>query len=265
MGAFDRIAETARDAKERVGELADRVIDKVKEATGQGQGEAQQARGRGNGGDRGDAAREVKGDKEKDREKDRDKLGEQAGVVLSDIRALGEQARQAVMGPPNVLDILHRDHEVVSGLFDQLDALKEQRSELRESLFSQLKYELGTHALAEEAVFYPAIREANEARGLVLEAFEEHRVAKQLLTELAGMAIGPEWEAKLVVLREAIQHHVREEEGAIFNAARSVMNKDELSRLGQRFEQEKQRLAAAGRPNEADDLASLEGVSQTMQ
>jgi hemerythrin-like domain-containing protein len=149
--------------------------------------------------------------------------------------------------PQDALEMLKQDHELVSSIFEQIEEANSGKgAELREGLFSQLKYELETHAAVEEKLFYPALEK--QAGDLIKEAFEEHQLVKQLLAELSTMSMDDEeWSAKIMVLRENVEHHVDEEESEIFALARKLWSESELRRLGRRIEEEKQALAGSGR------------------
>ncbi|HEX8773901.1 MAG TPA: hemerythrin domain-containing protein [Pyrinomonadaceae bacterium] len=141
----------------------------------------------------------------------------------------------------NAFELLKQDHEKVSGIFEKLEPTTERGVKTRTELFAQLKQELEIHARVEEEIFYPAIKNAKETRDITLEAFEEHHVVKQLLTELEELAVDDEtWGAKLKVLKENVEHHVEEEEDEMFSSAREVLSKDEIEELGTRMEAAKQ-------------------------
>jgi hemerythrin-like domain-containing protein len=150
----------------------------------------------------------------------------------------------------NVFTLLKTDHKKVAGILEKIDATTERGVKTREELFAQLKTELDVHTRIEETIFYPALKEAEETRDITLEAFEEHRLVKQLLGELASLSKDrEEWTAKFTVLKENIEHHVEEEEGEMFTKARKVLSEDQAQELGTRMEaaKEEQLKAAAGR------------------
>ncbi len=144
--------------------------------------------------------------------------------------------------------LLKNDHEKVAGLLEKLEGTTERALKTREELFTQLKSELDVHAEIEETILYPVLEKADETRDITLEAFEEHRLVKQLLGELeAAPKDDEQWTAKFTVLKENIEHHVEEEEGEMFKKARKVLSKAELEELGTRLEKAKgeQKAAAA--------------------
>ena len=149
----------------------------------------------------------------------------------------------------NAFALLKADHKKVAGILEKLDSTTERGVKTREELFSQLKTELDVHARIEETIFYPALEEAKETRDITLEAFEEHRLVKQLLGELDKMDKGDEqWTPRFTVLKENVEHHVEEEEGEMFPKARKVLSEEQAEELGTRLEEAKkeQMKAAAG-------------------
>lgn len=137
----------------------------------------------------------------------------------------------------DAFELLKNDHKKVSQLFKEIESASGQA---KTQLFSRLKRELDVHAHIEEKVFYPALVNTDEARDITLEAYEEHKVVKDLLAELAsGGAPNDEWDAKLTVLKENVEHHVEEEEGELFSKARRVLSREQIERFGGEMEAEK--------------------------
>lgn len=146
----------------------------------------------------------------------------------------------------NAFALLKQDHETVADLLEKIDKTTERGIKTREDLFARLKAELDVHTKIEETIFYPALENEDETRDITLEAFEEHRLVKQLLSELESMSKdAEEWTAKFTVLKENIEHHVKEEEGEMFEKARKVLSKEDQQTLGTRLEQAKKQEKAA--------------------
>jgi hemerythrin-like domain-containing protein len=149
----------------------------------------------------------------------------------------------------NAFTLLKTDHKKVAGILEKLDSTTERGVKTREELFTQLKTELDVHTRIEETIFYPALEKEDETHDITLEAFEEHRLVKQLLGELESLGKGEEqWTAKFTVLKENIEHHVEEEEGEMFKKARKVLSEEDAEALGARMEKaknEKMKAAAA--------------------
>jgi len=87
----------------------------------------------------------------------------------------------------------------------------------------------------------------------VLEALEEHHVAKWLLDEIDKLDEDAErFEAKVTVLRESILHHVKEEEGPLFRFARRLFSRDELVTLGKMMAKAKRMAPTKPHPRAPD-------------
>ena len=78
----------------------------------------------------------------------------------------------------NALELLKADHEKVQQLFKKAEDANPER---QRQLFEEIKEELETHTHIEETVFYPAVKEADELKDMVLESLEEHKQVKTLL------------------------------------------------------------------------------------
>ena len=147
----------------------------------------------------------------------------------------------------DAFELLKTDHERVAGILEDIENTTERASKGREELFMRLKSELDLHAQIEEEIFYPALEESDETRDITLEAYEEHRLVKQLLGELESEPKDTEeWTAKFSVLKENIEHHVEEEEGEMFKKARRALSREEIESLGNQLQQAKQQEKAAG-------------------
>ncbi len=146
----------------------------------------------------------------------------------------------------NLFTLLKTDHEKVAGILASIEETTERAAKGREELFTRLKEELDLHAKIEEEIFYPALEDSEETREVTLEAYEEHRLVKQLLAELESEPKDTEeWTAKFTVLKENIEHHVEEEEGEMFKNARQVLSEEEIETLGNQLQEAKRQNKAA--------------------
>ncbi|MBA2706087.1 MAG: hemerythrin domain-containing protein [Blastocatellia bacterium] len=160
----------------------------------------------------------------------------------------------------DAFELLKKDHKKVSQLFKEIEAASGQT---KKQIFSRLKSELDVHAQVEERIFYPALENKEEARDITLEAYEEHKVVKDLLGELAsGNAPEDEWDAKLTVLKENVEHHVEEEEGELFSKARQALSRQEIEQLGVEMEAEKASQPGNAAPAKSSTRAGSEAGSK---
>ena len=129
------------------------------------------------------------------------------------------------------VELLTEQHREVEKLFTAFE--KAQGADDKQELFETIADKLAIHARIEEEYFYPAVT-AKKTEDMVLEAFVEHTSVKRLLADLLDMdADDPKFDAQMKVLKEQIEHHVEEEEGQLFPAAKKVLNKDELMAVAQ--------------------------------
>lgn len=144
---------------------------------------------------------------------------------------------------PDAIRLLMADHKEVKQLFKEyVDLAKsEAADEDRQALAEQICTMLTAHARVEEEIFYPAAREALDEQDLLDEAEVEHASAKDLIAQIESMEPSEElYDAKVSVLGEYIDHHVREEEGELFpKLKRSELD---LQSLGQQMATRKQEL-----------------------
>ena len=153
---------------------------------------------------------------------------------------------------------LMADHKRVKALFKEFEEMKEEGDDDdKAELVRQICGELTVHATIEEEIFYPAVRESIEDEDLMDEALVEHAGAKDLISQLEGMKPGDElYDAKVTVLGEQIEHHVKEEEGEMFVQAKTA--KVDTAALGQEMAQRRVELMAELGLDTADDDGDVE-------
>jgi len=146
---------------------------------------------------------------------------------------------------PDAIKLLTADHKEVHALFQKYKKLckAEASAEERQPVAEEICGLLTVHATVEEEIFYPAAREAGVDFGLLDEAEVEHGSAKDLITQLQGMDADDDlFDAKVTVLGEYIDHHVKEEEGEMFPACRKA--RMDLAALGGQMAARKAELMA---------------------
>ena len=141
----------------------------------------------------------------------------------------------------DAIALLKEDHRAVEKLFkDFEDAKGEGR---KEKLARQICLELTVHTAIEEEIFYPAC-DGKVDEDLLKEAYVEHDAAKLLVAEIeAGDGQSDDFfDAKVQVLSEQIEHHVKEEEDELFPKVRKA--DIDLDALGEQLAQRKKELTA---------------------
>ena len=161
------------------------------------------------------------------------------------------------------IDLLEDQHREVEDLFEQFEALDDDDEAGREALFTEMADKLAIHSTIEERLFYPAVLDRT-TEGMLREAVEEHLTVKRLLADLLEMeASSPNFNAKMKLLKDAVEQHVEQEEGGLFPKARKILDDNEQEALAQEMKSLEESLADEGAPRNAipaqtDQAASLE-------
>jgi hemerythrin superfamily protein len=160
----------------------------------------------------------------------------------------------------DALTLLKEDHRAVEKLFKEFENAKGDGR--KEKLARQICFELTVHTTIEEEIFYPACKGKIDEDKLK-EAYVEHDAAKLLIAEIeAGNGEGDDYfDAKVQVLGEQIDHHVKEEEDELFPEVRKA--DIDTKALGEQLAARKQELTetykATGLPT--PELKTMDEVS----
>ncbi len=154
----------------------------------------------------------------------------------------------ATRAAKDACDLLDADHRAVKKMFKEFEELTSSRArnaaQKRMELARQICMELTVHAQIEEEIFYPALRDAIKDTDLLDEAEVEHQSAKDLIAQIQEAAEPDEkFDAKVKVLGEYIDHHVKEERSEIFTKARAARKLD-LVAMRDELEARKEELMA---------------------
>lgn len=147
---------------------------------------------------------------------------------------------------PDILALLKKDHQALKDLFARMEKTTEKGASTRTKLRDKIAKEIKAHATAEEETLYRQFREAAESQEeeeMYYEAHEEHHVVDLVLPELlATDPATPVFGAKAKVLKELVEHHMKEEEKEMFKQARQLFERDELRSIGEAFARRKREL-----------------------
>ena len=154
----------------------------------------------------------------------------------------------ATRAEKDACDLLDADHKAVKKMFKEYEELTESRarttSQKKKELAQQICQELTVHAQIEEEIFYPALRAALKETDLLDEAAVEHQSAKDLIAQIQAASEPDDmFDAKVKVLGEYIDHHIKEEKGEIFPKARAARKLD-LVGMREELESRKEELMA---------------------
>ena len=166
-------------------------------------------------------------------------LQKSSEVVKEAGTGLLNTARQAVVstvtGEHDAVSVLKAQHREVEALFQRVLSSDDPRA--RKALLGEIAAALAMHTKIEEDIFYPAVRSlGTEAlEKLIDEALEEHHVVDLVLAELPRVSPRDDrFVAKMTVLSEVVEHHVKEEESDMFKRAQALGVK-RLTELGEQL------------------------------
>jgi hemerythrin superfamily protein len=142
----------------------------------------------------------------------------------------------------DAIDMLKQDHDRVEKAFKEFEKMDRHDAGACRRLIQTVCDELKIHTALEEEVFYPAVRDAIDDEDLMNEAAVEHETASMLIDQLENMgADDPNYFATFTVLGEYVRHHIKEEQGEMFPAAKKA--RIDLAGLGERMRVRKEELA----------------------
>ena len=168
-----------------------------------------------------------------------------AGVAVGLMANLGRKT--AVQAPTYLAgdwdEALAAEHAATLKLFDALQATTEKNTTKRSMLLMQLKHALAKHALQEENVIYPALRDAGQTEQAD-HLNHDHGYVKQYLYDLENMPKeSPAFLAKVAEFRAAIEEHAGEEESTIFPSLKAKLSPEKNKALTAMMNKEGFKLA----------------------
>jgi hemerythrin-like domain-containing protein len=141
---------------------------------------------------------------------------------------------------PEILQLIHQDHEEVQGLFEQFQkSVSAKNGEKKaDAISKQICDDLKLHTELEEKIVYPSLKEQDAK--IFYEAGEEHHVVDLLIAELQQLKVSaPEYTAKMSVMEESVKHHIQEEESQMFKLITQLPD-DTLDKMAEEWKRQKQ-------------------------
>ena len=148
-------------------------------------------------------------------------------------------------GSIDAVELLTQQHREVEEMFERFEKMTDRAKVSKKKLADEICNALIMHTTIEEEIFYPATREASEdTEDMVDEAVVEHASAKDLIAQIMEMDPDDDlYDAKVKVLSEMIDHHVKEEEKEMFPKAKQL--KLDMEALGQEMKARQQEIEAS--------------------
>lgn len=168
-----------------------------------------------------------------------------AGAALGVAAMIGRKV--AVQAPTTLAgdwdQALAAEHKAALAVFDALQATTDKNTIKRRMLLANLKHMLSKHAMQEENVIYPALREAGRTEDAD-HLNNDHGYVKQYLYELTNAPKdGSEFLTILARFRTDIEKHMREEEDTLFPSLKASLPEEKNKKLTTEMNKEGFKLA----------------------
>ena len=133
----------------------------------------------------------------------------------------------------DIIDLIVEDHKPLKKL---IKVMKDSDASLpeRRAAFNEFFPLLTAHARSEEIVLYKAMKEQVSLREEAYEGDVEHALATQVMDDVMDATDVDVWGAKVKVLAELVEHHIKEEENDHLPDFRKVSSKEHRISLGQK-------------------------------
>ena len=138
----------------------------------------------------------------------------------------------------DITSLILRDHMPIKKL---ILTLKDSKVEIsrKQPAYEEFKRALTIHAQAEEESLYVHMKEEDEGDDLRVEGYEgdtEHAIAFDLIQEIDEIRSNDDqWMAKVKVLAELVEHHIKEEENEFFKKIRKEFSTVERTEIGKEY------------------------------
>lgn len=157
-----------------------------------------------------------------------------APALLSGTHAVAQQSSAGAGG--DAFQMLIDDHKKVASLMQQIADTDDMSK--RMSLLRQLADALTRHAVAEENVIYPAVREMSLTGLDAMTAVKDHADIKTYLYVLQNTTDKNKWNEQFEELREEVKTHVAAEEKDMFPELKEKLTPEQLSKVNQAVNRE---------------------------
>ena len=170
--------------------------------------------------------------------------------------ARAKRGRRSGSSASYAVKLLKQDHRAVAEALEEFGSAEHEE---KQSIAQRICKMLTVHAQMEEELLYPAARDAlsSDDAHLVSEAHVEHASVKDLIEQIQQREeVDDEYEARVEVMGEYVEHHVSEEETELFpKLERSSLD---LDALGERLAERKRELMGEGGEGRHDGMGMQE-------
>jgi hypothetical protein len=168
------------------------------------------------------------------------------------IRSAKKNAKKAK--EHGIIELILQDHKPLKKLIKVMKS--EADRDEKEQAFEEFAFLLVAHAKPEEQALYSFMKGNDELRQDAFEGDVEHILADQMIEEIKRTDDEDVWMAKVKVLAELVEHHIKEEEEELLPDFRKESEAEERMELGERYLQLKEKLEAQLESQGGEDAPS---------
>jgi len=150
-------------------------------------------------------------------------------------RSSGKSPVRKASDESDITELMLRDHKPLKRLIKTMKDTDASIFDVRVT-FEQFAPLLEAHAKPEEESLYEWL--TSDEEDLRVEGFEgktEHAIADQLAKEIQNSGEGDEFRARVKVLAELVEQHLKEEEDALIPVLRKKVDLEERVRMGRHY------------------------------
>lgn len=164
----------------------------------------------------------------------------------------------------DILPMIMEHHKPLKQLIKVLkDGDKNSLAE-RKAAFEEFAPLLVSHAKAEEQVLYVYMKKNDELREEGFGGDVEHGLADQMLEEIKRTSDNDLWSARVKVVAELVEHHIKEEEEDMFPDIRKETESEERVEMGRVYLQKWEALLNAGGDDSPSEKSKPEPVESPL-
>jgi hemerythrin superfamily protein len=146
----------------------------------------------------------------------------------------------------DILDTLKKEHDEVKAMAKQM--VESDSAPERKALLKKIKNALVPHVRAEEKVLYDAVIAVRGGGDKTKvdgnEGYIEHDLADKTLARLGkiAQAKSPEFSAAAKVLKELLEHHIKEEESEVWDDVKEHFSDEQRAAMNTRYLAQKKKV-----------------------
>lgn len=146
------------------------------------------------------------------------------------------QRAQAVSHKHEIIQLILADHRPLKKLIKILKETENPIAE-RQAAFEEFADVLSRHSYAEEHSLYKSMEKADDLREQSFEGEVEHNLCDEMLQSIKSEQDKDMWSAKVKVIAELVEHHVKEEERDMLPDVRKLMSLEKRLEIGDKYQE----------------------------